>query len=79
MKGATNKLDERMQTAQTKVNEKEAREAAAGPIVITKPSGGAGGKQVMGPGTIQKAPVLPESCSATLAADYTYNLSLGGY
>ena len=32
-----------MQTAQTKVNEKEAREAAAGPIVITKPSGGGGG------------------------------------
>lgn len=80
MKRAVNKLDERMQAAQTKVNEKEAKEAGAGPIVITKSSGGGGGgKQTVGPGTIQKPPTLPEGCSATLAADYTYNLSLGGY
>ena len=80
MKRAVNKLDERMQTAQTKVNQKEARDVAAGPIVVTAPSsGGATASVTSAPEPDQKAPVLPEDCAATLAADYTYNLSLGGY
>ena len=43
MKRAVNKLDERMQTAQTKVNEKEAQENGSEPIVITAGGGGGGG------------------------------------
>ncbi|WNL51127.1 endolysin [Synechococcus phage S-CREM2] len=80
MSKVTNKLTERMQTAQEKYNEKEAKESNNQPIVVTKPSGGGGGPTAAGGSTAsRKPPVLPEDCAATMTADYTYNVSLGGY
>ena len=81
MSKVTNKLTERMQTAQDKYNEKEAKESNGQPIVVTRPSGGGGGGQqgAISMGVDRKPPVLPEDCAATMTADYTYNVSLGGY
>ena len=76
---AQSKLDMRMHEAQNKYNAEMAHSGSNAPIVITKSSGGGVNYVSKNPSPTRQAPELPEDCSAAFAADYTYNISLGGY
>ena len=80
MKGATNKVDSRMQEANTSYNQAVAAGGSGDPIVITSPSkrGSNSSGIAANPGPTRKPPELPEECAASFAADYTYNVNLGG-
>ena len=69
-----------MQKAQQKANANEAKDEARGPIIVGA-GGGSGpkGEVVVEPRSHQKPPQLPEDCAATMTADYTYDIALGGY
>ena len=82
MSKVTSKLEERMQTAQRQANIHEAEEMST--LIVagersTASADPAGATVVKAPSTYQKPPILPDGCSATMAADYTYDITLGGY